>query len=136
LKSPGNGKLTTRFDSDCLATREILTLVGDKWSVLVIVNLGQGTMRFSDIKRAIEGISQRMLTLTLRNLEREGLVTRTVLPTTPPRVDYALTRLGETLLEPVSALAVWAQGHRAEVQRARESFERAAASVKKASARG
>lgn len=126
LKSLGNGKMTKRFDSDCVATREILSLVGDKWSVLVIVNLGEGTMRFSDIKRAIEGISQRMLTLTLRGLERDGLVTRTVYPTIPPRVDYALTRLGRTLLEPVTELAIWAQSHRPEIQRAREDYQRAA----------
>ncbi len=126
--SLGNGKMTRRYDDDCVATREILSLVGDKWSVMVIVNLGEGTMRFSDLKRAIEGISQRMLTLTLRGLERDGLVTRTVFPTIPPRVDYALTRLGQTLLEPVTGLAVWAQRHRPEIQRAREAFQRAATS--------
>ena len=126
MKSLGNGKLTTHFDADCPATREILNRVGDKWSVLVIVTLGEGTRRFSDLKRSIEGISQRMLTLTLRGLERDGLVKRTVYPTTPPSVDYALTPLGQTLLEPVTVLAVWAQGHRPEVQRAREAFDRAA----------
>ncbi|APR78812.1 Redox-sensing transcriptional regulator QorR, putative [Minicystis rosea] len=120
--------MTKHYDDDCVATREILSLIGDKWSVLVIVNLGEGTMRFSDIKRAIEGISQRMLTLTLRGLERDGLVTRTIFPTIPPRVDYDLTDLGRTLLEPVTVLAMWAQHHRPEVQRAREAFERAAAS--------
>jgi DNA-binding HxlR family transcriptional regulator len=125
LKSLGNGKVTRSFDDDCAATREILSLVGDKWSVLVIVNLGEGTMRFSDLKRAIDGISQRMLTLTLRGLERDGLVTRTVYPTIPPRVDYELTRLGRTLLEPVSALAIWAQRHKPEIQRARAQFEQA-----------
>ncbi|WP_224241093.1 winged helix-turn-helix transcriptional regulator [Hyalangium gracile] len=118
--------MTRSYDDDCVATREILSLVGDKWSVMVIVNLGEGAMRFSDLKRAIEGISQRMLTLTLRGLERDGLVTRTVLPTTPPRVDYELTRLGRTLLEPVTALATWAQHHRPEIQRAREAFQRMA----------
>ncbi|RKH20360.1 transcriptional regulator [Corallococcus praedator] len=120
--------MTKRFDDDCVATREILSLVGDKWSVMVIVNLGEGTLRFSDLKRAIEGISQRMLTLALRGLERDGLVTRTVYPTSPPRVDYDLTRLGRTLLEPVSALAFWAQSHRPEIERAREAFQRAAKS--------
>ena len=125
MKSLGNGKLTASFDDDCIATREILSLVGDKWTVLVIVNLGAGTLRFSDIKRAIDGISQRMLTHTLRRLEQDGLVTRTVFPTIPPRVDYALTRLGQTLLEPVSALAVWAHTHRPAIQRAREAFQKA-----------
>ncbi len=128
MKLLGNGKMTTRYDDDCVATREILSLIGDKWSVLVIVNLGGGTMRFSDLKRAIEGISQRMLTLTLRGLERDGLVTRTVFPTIPPRVDYELTQLGRTLLEPVTGLAIWAQRHRPEIERAREAFQRAAKS--------
>ena len=74
MKSLGNGKLTGRFDADCLATREILNRVGDKWSVLVVVLLGEGTQRFNELKRAVEGISQRMLTATLRGLERDGLV--------------------------------------------------------------
>jgi DNA-binding HxlR family transcriptional regulator len=125
VKSPGNRKRTTGFDADCVATREILNRVGDKWSVLVVVLLGEGAMRFSELKRAIDGISQRMLTATLRGLERDGLVKRTVYPTNPPQVDYALTKLGRTLLDPLSVLAVWAQGHRAEVQRARDAFDRA-----------
>lgn len=125
MKSLGNGKLTGRFDADCTATREILNRVGDKWSVLVVVLLGEGAMRFNSLKRAIDGISQRMLTTTLRGLERDGLVKRTVYPTNPPQVDYELTPLGRTLLEPVSVLALWAQGHRAEIQRARDAFERA-----------
>lgn len=125
MKSLGNGKLTAGFDADCIATREILNRVGDKWSVLVVVLLGDGARRFNELKRAIDGISQRMLTATLRGLERDGLVKRTVYPTNPPQVDYALTKLGQTLLEPVSVLATWAQGHRAEVQRARDAFDRA-----------
>ncbi|MBJ6765666.1 helix-turn-helix transcriptional regulator [Myxococcaceae bacterium JPH2] len=129
MKSLGNGKLTRSYAEDCAATREVLTRVGDKWSVLVIVNLGAGTLRFSDLKRALDGISQRMLTLTLRGLERDGLVLRTVLPTNPPRVDYALTNLGRTLLEPVTVLALWAERNCPEVQRAREAFDRAAKDV-------
>lgn len=124
MKLLGNGKLTGRFDADCLATREILNRVGDKWSVLIVVLLGQGTQRFNELKRAVEGISQRMLTATLRGLERDGLVKRTVHPTNPPQVKYELTALGRSLLEPVSTLAMWAQGHRAEVQRARDVFDR------------
>ena len=124
MKLLGNGKLTGRFDADCLATREILNRVGDKWSVLIVVLLGQGTQRFNELKRAVEGISQRMLTATLRGLERDGLVKRTVHPTNPPQVEYELTALGRSLLEPVSTLAMWAQGHRAEVQRARDVFDR------------
>jgi DNA-binding HxlR family transcriptional regulator len=127
LKSLGNGRLTAGFDADCVATREILNRVGDKWSVLVVVLLGEGARRFNELKRALDGISQRVLTVTLRGLERDGLVKRTVYPTNPPRVDYALTALGRTLLEPVSVLALWAQGHRAEVQRSREAFDRASA---------
>lgn len=119
-----NGKLSAGFKADCLATREILNRVGDKWSVLVIVLLGQGPQRFNELRRTIEGISQRMLTTTLRGLERDGLVTRTVYPTNPPQVDYRLTKMGRTLLEPVTVLATWAQGHRAEVCRAREAFDR------------
>jgi DNA-binding HxlR family transcriptional regulator len=124
LKSLGNGKLTKGFDAECLATREILNRVGDKWSVLVVVLLGHEGMRFNELKRAIDGISQRMLTATVRGLERDGLVVRTVFPTNPPRVSYDLTALGRTLLRPVTVLATWAQGHRAEVQRARDAFAR------------
>lgn len=120
--------MTRSYADDCVATREILSLVGDKWSVMVIVNLGEGPTRFSDLKRAIVGISQRMLTHTLRGLERDGLVARTVYPTTPPRVDYDLTPLGRTLLDPVAALATWAWHHRPEIERAREAFEGAARS--------
>jgi DNA-binding HxlR family transcriptional regulator len=102
----------------CIAAREVLSLVGDKWSVLVVSLLGNGPCRFSELRRTIEGISQRMLTLTLRGLERDGLVTRTVFPTTPPKVEYALAPLGRTLLEPVRALALWAETHRDEIQTA------------------
>ena len=108
----------------CLAVREVLNRVGDKWSVLIVGMLKQGPMRFSDLRRSIAGLSQRMLTLTLRGLERDGLVTRTVIPTNPPRVDYALTQLGETLLEPVVALAQWAEAHRQDIQAARDRFDK------------
>jgi DNA-binding HxlR family transcriptional regulator len=111
--------------NSCPAVREVLSRVGDKWSVLVVVLLKDGPQRFSELRRAIEGISQRMLTLTVRGLERDGLVTRTIYPTIPPRVDYELTRLGETLLEPVAALADWAEENRTEIQAARAKFDRA-----------
>jgi DNA-binding HxlR family transcriptional regulator len=107
----------------CPAVRDVLDRVGDKWSVLIIGMLGEGPRRFSELRRTIEGISQRMLTLTLRGLERDGLVTRTVQPIVPPRVDYALTPLGRTLLEPILALASWAGEHRAEIQAAREHYD-------------
>jgi DNA-binding HxlR family transcriptional regulator len=110
-------------DERCVATRDVLKLVGDKWSVLIVAMLGDGPRRFSELRRAIEGISQRMLTLTLRGLERDGLVSRTVFPTIPPRVDYELTKLGLTLLEPIGALAQWAQDNRVAITTARERFD-------------
>jgi DNA-binding HxlR family transcriptional regulator len=99
--------------------RDVLDRVGDKWSVLVMALLGPGPKRYSDLRRAIDGISQRMLTLTLRSLERDGLVTRTVTPTSPPRVDYELTPVGETLSTEVSSLIRWAERHREYVAKAR-----------------
>lgn len=116
----------------CLAVREVLNRVGDKWSVFIVGMLGDGPRRFSDLRRSIEGISQRMLTLTLRGLERDGLVTRTVYATIPPRVDYALTPLGKTLLVPVQALSTWADEHRMEIQDARARFDRKSARRKSA----
>ena len=110
-------------DERCMAAREVLNRVGDKWSVLIIGTLGAGPARFNELRRAIEGISQRMLTLTLKALERDGLVTRTQFPTIPPRVDYALTPLGKTLLVPVQALAEWAEKHRGQLQTARDVFD-------------
>ena len=108
--------------ADCRGVASILARVGDKWSVFVIMLLGNGPRRFNEIKRTVGGISQRMLTLTLRGLERDGLVTRTVFPTIPPRVDYELTRVGRTLLEPVMALAAWAEKNRGQIQAARDRF--------------
>lgn len=109
--------------SGCLVVREVLNLVGDKWSVLVVKTLCDGPLRFTQLRKSIDGVSQRMLTLTLRNLERDGLVTRTMEPTIPPRVDYELTELGQTLLTPVLALATWAQEHIASIERARRQFD-------------
>ena len=97
--------------------------VGDKWTVLVVKILGRGPMRFNELKRTIDGISQRMLTLTLRALERDGLVTRTVYPSVPPRVEYELTALGRSLIAPVSALAMWAIDHRGAIHGARTKFD-------------
>jgi DNA-binding HxlR family transcriptional regulator len=107
----------------CLAVHEVLSRVGDKWSVLVVSSLGNGPMRFNELRRALGSISQRMLTLTVRALERDGLVTRTVYPTIPPRVDYELTELGGSLLEPVKALGDWALKNRPAIQAARERFD-------------
>ena len=110
---------------DCKAVSEVLDRVGDKWSVLVVVMLGDGPKRFNELRRAIASISQRMLTLTLRGLERDGLVTRTVFPTIPPRVDYELTGLGRSLLDPVNALGTWARQNRQKIQQARIQFDAA-----------
>jgi DNA-binding HxlR family transcriptional regulator len=110
-------------DSDCRGVASILARVGDQWSVFVIMMLGDGPKRFNEIKRMIGGISQRMLTLTLRGLERDGLVTRTVFPTIPPRVDYELTDLGRGLSKPVEALGKWAFDHRVEIESARTKFD-------------
>jgi len=108
---------------DCRAVSEVLARVGDKWTVLVVSALGDGPKRFNELRRALGSISQRMLTLTLRGLERDGLVTRTVFPTIPPRVDYELTKLGRSLLDPVSTLGLWARRNRAAIQAARARFD-------------
>ena len=108
---------------DCRALSSILARVGDKWTVLIVVLLGDGPRRFNEIKRMVGGISQRMLTFTLRGLERDGLVTRTVFPTTPPRVDYELTKLGSTLWAAVEPLGSWAQDHLGEILASRKQFD-------------
>jgi DNA-binding HxlR family transcriptional regulator len=108
---------------DCRKVSKILSRVGDKWSVLVVMMLGDGPRRFNEIKRMIGGISQRMLVLTLRGLERDGMVTRTIFPTIPPRVDYELTELGRSLREPVVALGMWAQAHMPEIEAAQARFD-------------
>jgi DNA-binding HxlR family transcriptional regulator len=107
----------------CKPVAEILARIGDKWSVLVVMLLGTGPKRFNEMRRLIDGISQRMLTRTLRGLERDGFVTRTVFPTVPPRVDYDLTDLGRSLRDPISHLGEWAFGHRKEIDVARAKFD-------------
>jgi len=108
---------------ECRPVSELLSRVGDKWSVLVVSLLGDGQLRFSALRRMIDGISQKMLTTTLRSLERDGFVTRTVFPTTPPSVAYELTELGRDLLVPVGALADWARKNQARVDAARRRFD-------------
>jgi DNA-binding HxlR family transcriptional regulator len=120
---------TLHVPETCRAVSEILARVGDKWTVLVVGVLGNGPKRFSEIRRSLGSISQRMLTLTLRGLERDGLVTRTVYPSIPPRVDYELTKLGRSLLEPVSAMGLWARQNRATIEAARRRFDAAARKV-------
>ena len=111
--------------TDCRTVTEILSRVGDKWSVQVVVQMGEGPKRFNELRRSVTGISQRMLTLTLRGLERDGLVTRTVYPTIPPRVDYQLTGLGCSLLKTVRGLGEWAIENRDEILDARRRFDAA-----------
>ncbi len=107
----------------CTKVSDILSRIGDKWSVLVIMMLSDGPKRFNALGRSIGGISQRMLSLTLRGLERDGLVTRTVTPTVPPRVDYELTELGQSLRVSVQALGAWAFEHQPAVAAARKTFD-------------
>lgn len=107
----------------CRPVRQILARIGDKWSVMIVMALKDGPRRFNDIKRAIGTISQRMLTLTLRNMERDGIVKRTVYPTKPPRVDYELTALGQSLREPVEQLGLWAIEHEAAITKAQSRFD-------------
>jgi DNA-binding HxlR family transcriptional regulator len=108
---------------ECRALNSILARVADKWTVLIVVLLGDGPRRFNEIRRMVGGISQRMLTFTLRGLERDGLVKRTVFPTSPQRVDYELTELGSTLWEAVEPLGSWARAHLSEILTAREQFD-------------
>ncbi len=107
----------------CQSVGDVLARVGDKWSILVIHMLSQRTMRFSELKRSLGSISQKVLTTTLRGLERDGYLTRTLTPSIPPRVDYALTDLGRDVLVPVTALASWAFARREQIEAARKSFD-------------
>jgi DNA-binding HxlR family transcriptional regulator len=117
-------KIPAHAGEDCRAVSSVLARVGDKWSVLIIVLLGNGPKRFNEIKRTIGGISQRMLTLTLRGLERDGLVKRSQFPTIPPRVIYELTPLGRSLGKAVAPLGAWAQGHIKHIAEAQAEFDK------------
>ncbi len=114
--TPGEG-------DDCRMVREILDLVGDKWTLYIIATLKDGPVRFNELRRRIDGISQRMLTINLRGLERDGLVKRTLFPTIPPRVDYELTEVGRTLLAPVMSLVRWANSNQENIKGARVRFD-------------
>jgi DNA-binding HxlR family transcriptional regulator len=109
---------------DCRKVSQVLARVGDKWSVLIIMQLRDGPCRFNAIKRSIGGISQQMLTRSLKGLERDGMVTRTMIPTSPPQVEYELTELGRSLSKPVMALGMWAQEHIMQIDAARTRFDR------------
>ncbi len=114
---------TPTHGDDCRVVREILDLVGDKWTLYIIATLRNGPVRFNELRRQIDGISQRMLTINLRGLERDGLVKRTLFPTIPPRVDYELTEVGRTLLAPVMALVMWADSNRENIKNARVQYD-------------
>jgi DNA-binding HxlR family transcriptional regulator len=112
--------------TDCRPTAEILSRIGDKWSVMLVMELMGGTRRFSELRRTLHGISQKMLTTSLRGLERDGFVTRTIYPTIPPKVEYRLTELGRELAGPVRALGEFAVQNRPRILAARERFDHAA----------
>jgi len=107
----------------CRTISALLQRIGDKWSLLVVQTLGAGSRRFNELRREIPSISQRMLTLTLRNLERDGLVNRTVTPSIPPRVDYELTELGHSLQKPICGLVTWAMAHSDAIHAAQASYD-------------
>src|SRR5690554_851579 len=114
----------TSKSANCNAMSDVLNRIGDKWSVMVVGILSRsGTIRFNELKRSINGVSQRMLTLTLRNLERDGLVTRTIYPEVPPRVEYGLTELGKTLTGPINKLWDWSAEHHTAILEAREIYD-------------
>jgi DNA-binding HxlR family transcriptional regulator len=132
-RSPAGQQPTGHVPSDCRAVSQVLSRIGDKWSILLVMTLSQGSKRFGELRDAIGGISQKMLTTTLRGLERDGLVKRTVTPTIPPRVDYELTDLGRELTVPVIALGDWAMTNQCRVEEARAAFDKRHAQTVKAS---
>ncbi|WP_375206499.1 winged helix-turn-helix transcriptional regulator [Hyphococcus sp.] len=125
---PGHTYMTAEaddlFHEDCPKVSRVLARLGDKWTVLIVVLLRERAFRFNEIKRAVRGISQQMLTRTLRNLERDGLVSRTIYPTSPPQVEYALTELGRSLSRPVLALGEWAKANLHAIDEAQARFDR------------
>ncbi len=123
--SQGNTRVTSAIEAvgACQAVTDMLSRVGDKWSMQVVMKLGEAPRRFNELRRTVDGISQRMLTRTLRNLERDGLVSRTVTPTVPPRVDYALTGLGHSLWGPVTQLSQWVLDNRTQIETSRADYD-------------
>lgn len=118
----GRGRPSAREDLPC-PIRDVLDRIGDAWSVLVLTTLEPGPLRFNQLRRQVEDISQRMLTVTLRHLERDGLVSRTVIPSTPPQVEYALTAMGRSLCLPLKVLADWAGSHQPVIRGARRLYD-------------
>lgn len=123
---PDSVPVRRRTDHPC-PMRDVLDRIGDAWTFLVVTELSEAPRRFNALRRSIEGISQRMLTVTLRNLERDGLVARHVTPSTPPQVEYSLTELGRSMIAPVQALSVWATAKQPAIQAARAAYDQAAA---------
>ncbi len=121
---PSGRKQDESFDSKC-PVRDVLDRIGDKWSTLVLLTLANDPHRFSALQRAIPDISKRMLTQSLRDLERDGLIARQVFPTKPPSVEYSLTSLGKTILDPLAVLVQWADDHHAEIKGARMTYDAA-----------
>ena len=121
-EAPQCAQVSAHDTSQCEQISALLSRVGDKWTVLVVGSLGPGPMRFNALRRTVGDISQKMLSTTLRNLERDGFVTRTVTPTNPPQVEYALTDLGRGLLEPVRALAEWTLANAERIEAARRAY--------------
>ena len=117
-------------------TRQVLAIVADKWTTLVIVALAQGTKRFQQLKREIGGVTQKMLTQTLRTLERDGLVSRNAYATVPPRVEYSLTPLGESLTQPLAALTLWAEANVEQIEAARAAADARSADARSADGHG
>ncbi len=113
----------TKIRSQDCPTREVLNRIGNKWSILVVRVLREGPRRFNELRGLSDGISQRMLTLTLRGLERDGIVKRMITPTVPPRVDYELTAIGRSLLKPIMAMAIWSDENRAAIQESRKRYD-------------
>lgn len=112
-----------KVDAACCPVRDVLDQIGDKWTTLILIVLAGKPCRFSEIQRLVPDISKRMLTQTLRNLERDGLVTRHVFPTKPPSVEYRLSPLGVSIQDPLAALAAWAERHHDEIKRSRAAFD-------------
>jgi DNA-binding HxlR family transcriptional regulator len=110
-------------DTDACKVREVLDRVGGKWSIQILVDATRGPVRFTELERGIEGISRRMLTLTLRNLERDGLIVRTVYATVPPKVEYTATAMARELYESLVTLTTWAERHRSEIAASREAYD-------------
>ena len=125
LREPGTAPRAHTPKREHCAVRDVLDRIGDKWSTLVLGTLSAGPHRFSDVGRAIPDISKRMLTQTLRDLQRDGLIAREVFPTKPPGVEYRLTPLGGTILEPLTVLVRWADRHHAAIRQARAAFDAA-----------